>query len=177
VAEDYSIFLFIQFNYFFIKLTRFIKKFSSVKINIFMSIPYYNQERIQLNTSRFRNWSIYQYHESERLKGNYKFYYIDSEWETAGEGDHNHTSPEVVNFTGLRDAFNDGSEWRIAAEDANSTGTFTLIVVRLKDRVVKKCVGVASGEHLANNALWTVTDVTGGVWYDDLRKLSHLGYI
>jgi len=108
-------------------------------------------------------------------KDDYNIYYIDSEWAVAGAGDPD-ASDQVV-FTGLQNAFNDGSKWKISAEDANSTGTFTLIVVRLKDRVVKKCVGVASGEKLANTALWTVTDVTGEVWYDDLRKLRHLGII
>jgi hypothetical protein len=137
-----------------------------------VSIPYYNKEKAH-NTNRLRNWTVYQYIESERNKGNYKIYYIDSEWNTAGNG----TPSEQVTFTGLQNAFNDGSQWRIAAENANSTGTFTLIIVRLKDRVVKKCVGVASGAKLANNALWTVTDVTGEVWYDELRRLRLLGYI
>ena len=136
-----------------------------------MPIPYYNKEKAH-NTNRLRNWTVYQYIESERNKGNYKIYYIDSEWATAAEG-----TVEIATFTGLQTAFNDGSQWRIAAENANSTGTFTFIVVRLKDRVVKKCVGVASGAKLANNALWTVTDVTGTVWYDELRKLRGLGYI
>ena len=136
-----------------------------------MSIPYYNKEKAH-NAIRLRNWTVYQYSESERNKGNYKIYYFDSEWATAAEG-----TVETATFTGLQTAFNDGSKWKIAAENANSTGTFTLIIVRLKDRVVKKCVGVASGAKLANNALWTVTDVTGEVWYDDLRKLRHLGII
>ena len=137
-----------------------------------MPIPYYNKEKPH-NTSRLRNWTVYQYIQSERDKGNYKIFYIDSEWATAGNGG----TSEQVTFTGLQTAFNDGSQWRISAENANSTGTFTFIVVRLKDRVVKKCVGVASGAKLANNALWTVTDVTGTVWYDVLRKLRYLGYV
>ena len=137
-----------------------------------MSIPYYNKQKIP-TYDRLRNWSVHQFPPSERNKENYKIYYIDSEWTESGNGN------SVVNtvFTGLQTAFNDGSQWKISAEDANSTGTFTFIVVRLKDRVVKKCVGVASGEKLTNNALWTVTDVTGKVWYEELRKLRLLGNI
>ena len=139
-----------------------------------MTIPYYNKKK-EHNTTRFRNWTIYEY-DSDHNREGYNIYYIDSEWETAGEGNPPPGS-EQATFTGLMNAFNDGSKWRISAEDANSTGTFTLIVVRLKDRVVKKCVGVASNEKLANNALWTVTDVTGEVWYEELRKLRLLGNI
>ena len=144
-----------------------------------MSIPYYDKQKTH-NFSRRRHWTIYEKQpdgSSGNLpdKGDYHIYYIDSEWGTAGAGDPD--VPEHELFTKLRDAFNDGSNWRIAAEDANSTGTYTLIIVRLKDRVVKKCVGVASNEKLANEALWTVTDVTGEVWYEELRRLRLLGNI
>lgn len=139
-----------------------------------MPIPYYNKQKTH-NFSRLRHWTIFENGADQPDKDDYNIYYIDSEWAVAGAGD-----PDVVDqavFTGLQTAFNDGSKWKIAGEDANSTGTFTCIIVRKSDRVVKKCVGVASGEKLANNALWTVTDVTGEVWYDELRKLLLLGYI
>ena len=45
-----------------------------------MSIPYYNKEKAH-NTNRLRNWTVYQYIESERNKGNYKIYYIDIDFE------------------------------------------------------------------------------------------------
>ena len=139
-----------------------------------MPIPYYNKQKTH-NFSRLRHWTIFENGADQPDKDDYNIYYIDSEWETAGAGDPDAPDQEV--FTGLKNAFNDGSKWKIVAEDANSTGTFTLIIVRKSDRVVKKCVGVASGQKLSNNALWTVTDVTGEVWYDDLRKLRHLGII
>ena len=139
-----------------------------------MSIPYYNKQKTH-NFSRLRNWTIFENGADQPDKDDYNIYYIDSEWGTAGAGDPD--APDQVVFTKLKNAFNDGSKWKIVAEDANSTGTFTCIIVRKSDRVVKKCVGVASGQKLANNALWTVTDVTGEVWYDELRKLRHLGII
>ena len=137
------------------------KTFSPTLLGEGEVLPFYNNEKTH-NTTRFRNWTIYEY-DSSNNRQDYKIYYIDSEWSTAGNG----SPSEQVSFTGLQNAFNDGSQWRISAENANSTGTFTLIVVRLSDGVIKKCVGVASDEKLANNTLWTVTDVTG--------QVNHLG--
>jgi hypothetical protein len=143
-------------------------------MNNIMNMPFYNKKKAH-NTSRLRNWTIYEY-DSDNDRKSYNIYYIDSEWATAGEGNPPAGSEQVA-FTGLENAFNDGSKWRISAENANSTGTFTCIIVRKSDRVVKKCVGVASDQKLANNAVWTVTDVTGQVWHDQLRRLRLLGHI
>ena len=139
-----------------------------------MSTPYYNKKKPH-NFARLRNWTIYENGADQPDKNDYDIYYIDSEWAVAGAGDPD-ASDQVV-FTGLQNAFNDGSKWKISAESANSTGTFACIIVRKSDRVAKRCVGVASDEQLANNALWTVTDVTGQVWHDRLRILRLLGYI
>jgi hypothetical protein len=133
---------------------------ASIEFDLTTSIPFYDNEKTH-NTTRLRNWTIYEYDSDDNRQG-YKIYYIDSEWNTAGNG----TPSEQVTFTGLQNAFNDGSQWRISAENANSTGTFTCIIVRQSDGVIKKCVGVATGSKLANDTLWTVTDVTGQVWYD-----------
>ena len=136
-----------------------------------MPRPFYNKKKAH-TTQRLRNWTIYEYSSPNQRK-DYDIYYIDSEWNAAGNG-----VKDIVEFTGLQNAFNDGSKWMIAGENANSTGTFTCIIVRKKGgRVVKKCVGVASGEKLANNTLWTVTDVTGEVHHGLMRRLRLLGHI
>lgn len=137
-----------------------------------MSTPYYNKQK-EHKTTRLRNWTIYEY-DSDNNREGYNIYYIDSEWALAGDGS---PGSEQVRFTALETAFNDGSKWKISAEASNSTGTYACIIVRNKDRVAKRCVGIASGQKLANNTLWTVTDVTGGVWHDQLRRLKLLGYI
>lgn len=129
---------------------------------------YYPLEK-EHNLTRFRNWTIYA---DAADRPNYKIYYIDSEWRTAGNGDGTSTT-----FSKLQTAFNDGSGWSISAEEEDSNGTFQCIIVRLSDRKAIKCVGTVSGAELANNALWECTDVTDSVWYDDLRKLRLLGNI
>ena len=123
------------------------------------------------NVIKFRNWTIVAANAADQP--NYKIYYRDDEWNTAASSGSNASAA----FTKLQTIFDDGVNFFITGKDGNSTGTFTCIVVRLSDRKAVKCQGVVSGAELCDNAKWTCTDVSDSVFYDELRKLLHLGYI
>ncbi len=130
---------------------------------------YYDKQKTH-NTAKLRNWTIYA--SSAANRDLYNIYYIDSEWRTAASG-----SGETASLTKLATAFGDGVSWTVSSSDDDSNGTFTCIIVRLSDRKVVKCVAVADDDRIANNSIWTCTDITGDAWYEELRKLRLLGNI
>ena len=131
---------------------------------------YYPLEKAH-NYIKKKNWTILCV--PAENQPNYKIFYKDSEWNEASDAE----PPAAGTFTKLTNAFDDGTTWFINGQDGNSTGTFTCVVVRLSDRKAIKCVGVASNQKLCEDARWTVTDITGDVWHDELRRLRLLGNI
>ena len=109
----------------------------------------------------------------------YRIYYLDSEWKELGDEE----STSYATFTEIGDFFDDGSVWQMEYRPVTigvqATPQIKFIVVRLADRKagLVSIRGTAGSQTLATAGEKTVTDVSEHVWYDELRKLSLLGYI
>ena len=139
---------------------------------------YYRLEK-EVNDTTFRGVTFYTNGDNN---DKYKIYYNDSEWKDIGipAG-----TESTGSFTDISNFFQDGITWNAKYNTkglgSQSEPQYKFIVVRLSDRKTGLfTIRGTSGfpvQHVVNAGDRTVTDVTEHVWYDELRKLSLLGYI
>ena len=144
---------------------------------------YYTEEK-QVNDTLLKGMTFYLNTGGELPGSNdeYRIYYLDSEWKELGDSE---DSINTATFTQLGDFFDDGRIWimkfRGHSLGVQSTPQVKFIVVRLSDRkaglVSIRGTSGFPAQQLSNAGEKTVTDVSENVWYDELRKLSLLGYI